>query len=103
MNGNALLIDDRDNVAVALTDLEPRDTAQFTKSDGSSVIVTVKEYIPVYHKFAINDIRDNEVVLKYGEAIGTACGLIHAGQYVHLHNLRDSRGILMMEGLRNEV
>ena len=47
--------------------------------------------IPIYHKVAVVDVKKGADVFKYGEKIGIACEDIHAGEHVHVHNLRSVR------------
>ncbi len=63
-------IQERDNVAVALEDLELSDP------------------IPKGHKFALEDIENGGVIIKYGAAIGRATKDIRKGQWVHVHNVK---------------
>ncbi|PZE22133.1 UxaA family hydrolase [Paenibacillus xerothermodurans] len=88
----ALVIDPKDNVAVALTD--------FSKGDECTVItgehqrlITVIEDIAFGHKLAIKPIEENESVLKYGEEIGKMCVSVAAGAWIHSHNMYCERGM----------
>lgn len=74
-----LQIHPRDNVAVALADLEAGFAA------GATVL---KEPVKRGHKFAIADIAQGEMVMKYGAPIGHATQDISAGEWVHTHNLK---------------
>ena len=74
-----LQIHPRDNVAVALTDLQ----AGFN-ADG----VVLKEAVGRGHKFAIADIAAGEMVIKYGAPIGHATCAIASGEWVHTRNLK---------------
>ena len=47
--------------------------------------------IPIYHKVAVVDVKKGADVFKYGEKIGIADEDIHAGEHVHVHNLRSVR------------
>ena len=77
-----LLIDPRDDVAVALTRLAP----------GESVTqnVAAAGEIPAGHKVALRAIAAGEPVRKYGWPIGHATADIAAGDHVHSHNLATS-------------
>lgn len=78
---NSLQIHVSDNVAVALKDL----------SLGQNELgATLSSDVAKGHKFAINDIRKGESVIKYGHPIGQAISDIKVGQHVHSHNLRTS-------------
>ena len=74
-----LQIHPRDNVAVALTDLQ----AGFN-ADG----VVLKEAVGRGHKFAITDIAAGDMVIKYGAPIGHATCAVASGEWVHTRNLK---------------
>ncbi|VGO20466.1 UxaA family hydrolase [Pontiella sulfatireligans] len=63
-----LKINERDNVAVALSENESG--------------------VPVGHKLALVPIAKGEPVIKYGYPIGTASAAIQAGEWVHDHNVK---------------
>jgi altronate hydrolase len=69
---------DRDNVAIAIRDLEA--------GDGIAGI-EAREHIPRFHKVALRKIDAGNKVFKYGEIIGIAAEDIPAGAWVHTHNL----------------
>ncbi len=96
---NALLISSQDNVAVALVALHKGQCAVYsipgTNMCGNTLL---NEDVPVYHKFSIRMIEKNANIYKYGEIIGTAYYQIEEGQHVHLHNVLDKRGQLVLEG-----
>lgn len=81
---NALQIDSRDNVAVALDEI----------SKGAVVILQGKDLIsalnsvPFAHKVALRRISPGESVIKYGVAIAFATADIQMGEWVHEHNAR---------------
>ncbi len=83
---NSILIDRMDNVATAIVDLLRGDVGLY-EGQGAVIEVLITENIPKYHKFAVRDIRKNEVVRKYGEAIGRAVCDIDKGSHVHVHNI----------------
>ena len=82
----ALKYTDSDNVFTALEELFPGDEARV----GSGETVSVKEHIPVGHKFACADIPRNGPVYKFSHVIGYAEENIVKGAYVHVHNVRDA-------------
>ena len=49
------------------------------------------EDIPIYHKIAVDAIKMQGPVLKYGEIIGTALKDICPGEYVHIHNIESTK------------
>lgn len=73
-----LLIDERDNVAIALSDLAPGSV---------HAGVALKHPIARGHKLATRQIAAGEPVLKYGYPIGVARAPIQPGDHVHSHNL----------------
>lgn len=78
-----LLLDERDNVAVALTKIA---RGEQVEGDGFSVRATAA--IPLGHKIAVRPIAAGEKVVKYGASIGSATCDIAPGDHVHIHNLR---------------
>jgi len=80
----AIVLHERDNVATALEDLPKGAEVPLTGRDGS---VTLAEEIRFGHKFAIRDLAEGELVLKYGVPIGKLTSGVKAGQHVHVHNL----------------
>jgi len=87
----ALVLHSRDNVAVALTDIEAG-TLVRVKVGGRNIELIVKQEIPFAHKFAIENIEEDQPVYRYGEIIGRAIKPIRVGQHVHIHNLESVRG-----------
>ena len=87
---NAVVIDQRDNVAVATYQLEAGAEARYPMPDGTLASVTVTDDIPLFHKIALVDIPKGEKVVKYGEFIGVATTDIKRGQHVHTHNCASS-------------
>lgn len=57
-------------------------------SDNVAVCLEAQGEIPAGHKLALTDIPAGERVVKYGHAIGRATRDVHAGEWVHTHNLR---------------
>ena len=76
----------RDNVATALTALQPGNTVLHGDRMQDSVCCT--EEIPCYHKIALRAIAAGEKIIKYGVPVGCAVKDIPAGAWVHLHNIR---------------
>lgn len=76
-------INEIDNVVVALQDLAKGQTIRVNGKD-----VVLKEDVKRGHKVAINEIQENDYVIKYGYPIGHATQLIGAGEHVHTHNTK---------------
>ena len=87
---NAMIIDGKDNVAVAIEPIAKGDTATWVW-EGREVSLPVLEDITIYHKLATRDIAKGEPVVKYGEHIGVAACDIKAGEHVHVHNVESHR------------
>jgi len=91
MAEQAIVIDPRDSVAVALADLVPGQMCAVKVGDGVKS-VEIREKIPFGHKFALKRIAPGENVLKYGEVIGESTAPVEPGDWVHVHNLVSKRG-----------
>ena len=87
---NAMIIDGKDNVAVAIEPIAKGDTVTYLR-DGQEFNLTALEDITIYHKLATRDIAKGEPVVKYGEHIGVASCDIKAGEHVHVHNVEGHR------------
>jgi len=86
MRIKAVVLNPKDNVGVALMDLESGAELDL-KSDGKIVHVRLIEPIRYQHKFSIKHIDSGSKITKYGEIIGEAIKDIEPGQHVHIHNL----------------
>ena len=87
---NAMIIDAKDNVAVAIEPIAKGDDAVYV-CEGREVSLPALEDITIYHKLATRDIAKGEPVVKYGEHIGVASSDIKAGEHVHVHNVEGHR------------
>ena len=87
---NAMIIDAKDNVAVAIEPIAKSDNAVYV-CEGKEVSLPALEDITIYHKLATRDIAKGEPVVKYGEHIGIASSDIKAGEHVHVHNVEGHR------------
>ena len=82
-----LRIDPRDNVAVALGEIQKEQRITV-----GSVNMVSRDAIPFGHKIALEDIQAGDWIVKYGEHIGVASRPIAEGQHVHSHNVESQRG-----------
>lgn len=81
-----------DSVGVAIEDIEAHQEVQgVILEDDSIVTVTVKDFIPLGHKIALQAIAKDEAVIEYRVTIGRATEKIKKGNYVHTHNLKTAR------------
>ncbi len=87
----ALIINDKDNVAVVLEDVAEGDAVTAASRQKSTSLVA-RQAIPFGHKVALEGIPAGASVYKYGEVIGKASHSIEAGEHVHIHNIEGNRG-----------
>nr|WP_319487189.1 altronate dehydratase family protein [uncultured Caproiciproducens sp.] len=85
---NAIQIHEKDNTAVALTDLKKGETVV-----AGGIQILLKEDIGRGHKLALADIEEGENVIKYGYPIGQARQKISCGSWIHSHNLKTNLDI----------
>jgi len=83
-------INENDNVAVAL-EVIPADTVV---NVGGTEVTTVME-IPAGHKFALADLAEGVLVIKYGFSIGNTTAAVKKGEWIHTHNLKTGLGDLL--------
>ena len=76
-----------DNVAVARVAIAAGELTDFGTGQ-----VGLKDAIPAGHKVAVRSICAGEPILKYGQRIGVADTAIDVGEWVHVHNVRATRG-----------
>ena len=91
MQKQAVVINTKDNVATAVTNLSAGSTISYFLGQEVEQI-QILEDIPIGHKFAIQDIGMNAEVIKYGEVIGSSLMAINKGHHVHVHNIQSNRG-----------
>ncbi|MDR7871524.1 MAG: UxaA family hydrolase [Tissierellaceae bacterium] len=88
----AVVAHETDNVATIVKDLKKGENVLMEIHGKGEVRVELQQDIPFGHKFAIEDIKEGQAILKYGEIIGHATEDIVAGAYVHVHNVVSERG-----------
>ena len=84
METNAVLVNPKDNIAVAIKEIKAGETV----TGIGDLKLQANEDIMRNHKVAIAEVAENEPVLKYGERIGFASKPIRPGDWVHSHNLK---------------
>lgn len=90
---NAMIIDAKDNVVVAIEPIAKGDTVTYA-CGGEEKSFTALEDVTIYHKLAARDIAKGEPVVKYGEHIGVTGADIRTGEHVHVHNVESHREAL---------
>ncbi len=91
MERKAIVLNSKDNVATALTDLSAGDSVEL-EVDKNPLSVKLANPVQFGHKFSLIDIKAGSPILKYGEVIGEASKDIKAGEHVHVHNVASTRG-----------
>lgn len=89
----ATVIDEKDNVAVILGNVETGESISWKKGK-QSYSAKALGMVPIYHKIAIEEIQIGEPIIKYGEHIGIAAKTIEVGEHVHEHNVQNNREAL---------
>ena len=88
----SIMIDDNDNVAMAIAAIKIGDEVEIISSKQEAVHhIRAKDSLPLGHKIALFDIKKGGEVKKYGTAIGKASKNITSGEYVHIHNVKSNR------------
>ena len=87
---NALIIDEKDSVAVAIEPITKGSEVNYKFKDEVKTISAIED-IQIYHKTAIKDVKKGEPVIKYGQHIGIAAKDIKVGEHVHVHNVESHR------------
>jgi altronate hydrolase len=77
----------QDNVAIAKVPLSAGTILVLEVEGRPAVHVTVRQFIPNGHKFALQDIHPGQPVRRFGQIIGVATHDILPGEHVHTHNL----------------
>jgi len=81
-----------DNVGVATVDIKKGEKATGLYMDSQKKIeVKALQDIPLGHKIALTNLKQEGSVIKYGHDIGRVVAGIKAGEHVHIHNLKTRR------------
>ena len=98
----AIVLNERDNVASALVDLNAGEEIDIEIPQKGSQRIALKEAIQLGHKFALQPIGRGAGVLKCGMSIGPATREIEAGEHVHIHNVGHSHNDARVQNIGNE-
>ena len=79
-----------DTVGVAVTEGVRRGQTLAVRvmDTGETLSIKALDDIPLGHKIAVADIKNEGTVVKYGHDIGRTVASIKKGEHVHVHNLR---------------
>jgi altronate dehydratase small subunit len=87
----AIVMNPKDNVATAITDLRAGDVLFESNASGQSLAIKLTSDIPFGHKFSLSKIEPGSPVIKYGEVIGISTASIAPGEHAHVHNVASTR------------
>ena len=85
-----LKIHEADNVAVTLDDIKKGEQLSV-----GAIGITALEDIAKGHKIALQDLKENEHIIKYGFPIGHVVKDVEAGSWVHAHNIKTNLGEML--------
>jgi altronate hydrolase len=88
-----LQLDSRDNVLIALADLNQGELVQFQDKD-----CIVASNVPAKHKFAIEDLAAGADVIMYGVLVGKASKSIRRGEALSTTNVQHAAAIFHEDG-----
>ena len=87
-----LIHNEKDLVGVVTQDIRKGENVEGVYMDTNKRIkLNSISDIPLGHKMALKDIKQNEIVVEYGEPIGKASANIKKGEHVHTNNLKTMR------------
>ena len=90
MKNNAVKINEKDNVAIAMHDIAKGEAVVV---DGQSLLKTIED-IEAGHKIALLAIAPGGKIFRYGEPIVETTRDIKPGEWVHVHNTQPIPGEL---------
>lgn len=82
MSSKFIVMEEKDNCATSLEEIDEGDLLKFKDES-----ITIKQKIPLGHKFALSKIEKGEKIIKYGQIIGIATEEIAIGEWIHTHNI----------------
>lgn len=81
-----IIIHGKDNVGMALSPFKAGMDVS-VEIRGRIEKIKIVSDVPIGHKFALKDMDEGEIILKYGEPIGQSIRKISRGEHVHTHNM----------------
>ena len=83
--------DDTVGVVVVEKVLAGEKVSGWIMESDQTITVEVLEDVPLGHKLALTEIKNEDTIVKYGNDIGRAISDIPKGGYVHVHNVKTKR------------
>lgn len=84
MTAQALQLDPLDDVAIVLQHVAKGGVVTVATSN---ITLTALQEIPIHHKIALHDLRDDKPLRRGGLVIGKTRQAVSQGAHVHAHNL----------------
>ncbi|MGF1620591.1 MAG: UxaA family hydrolase [Rhodomicrobiaceae bacterium] len=92
-NPHFLVHSEKDNVGVVVVEGLTAGTEMLgviTEND-TTMTLSAKHDIPIGHKVALKELKDDDTVIKYGEDVGRMVASAGPGDHVHVHNMKTKR------------
>ena len=88
-----LVHDHEDNVGVVVVEGLKSGTKMLccVTADNSTFELEACADVPIGHKVALNNLKEGDTAIKYGEDIGKFIANVEKGGHVHVHNLKTKR------------
>ena len=85
--------DENDSVGVVVVEgVKSGDTLSgWIMDQDKEIKVRAQSDIPIGHKLAIQKLKAEDTVIKYGVDIGRAVAPIQVGEHAHVHNIKTKR------------
>ena len=92
-NTDIIIHDKKDNVGVVVIEKvnKGQDCECWIMEDDSSTSIKSISDIPLGHKIAMNDFKEGDTIIKYGNDIGKVVKAIKKGEHVHVHNVKTKK------------
>ena len=68
-----------------------QDLTGWVMDTDETITLKVRDDVPIGHKFALNDIKAGDTIVKYGHDIGKAIADIPKGGHAHVQNIKTKR------------
>jgi len=85
--------DEADSVGVVVVEgvKAGQELTGWVMEQDKTIKTKVLDDIPIGHKFALTELKNDDTVTKYGVDIGRAVAKIKVGEHLHVHNVKTKR------------